>query len=288
MYILFNHQRGLPYLGRSADLLRRKNEHFGPDHRNYHNNRLSNAIDYYGINYFTFHVLKYCDTDDECKKWEQFFLNKLRPFGARGYNISETSEFGRTPASFEEFIYKAHKKHNNKYQYYKDGYVNQFSSIQIKCPIHGFFTQRVKTHLKGHGCQKCAVVKTTANISSPVLQLDKNTRTIIKEFPSLESASREVRGLVVNIRQSLKTGWVSYGFRWILKFPEQKRILLNSGKQIAQKNPKNKEIIQIFSSAREASTILTNQGFSISWKGISEVVNGKSHTHGGFFWEYID
>lgn len=38
-----------------------------------------------------------------------------------------------------EFLYKANKVHNNKYDYSKVNFVNQASKIEIICPKHGSF-----------------------------------------------------------------------------------------------------------------------------------------------------
>ena len=57
---------------------------------------------------------------------------------------------------FEEFIERANKKHNNKYDYSKVEYKNNKDYIKIICPIHGEFEQRVDMHLSGRGCPICA------------------------------------------------------------------------------------------------------------------------------------
>ena len=57
--------------------------------------------------------------------------------------------------SLEEFIERANKLHNNKYDYSKVSYKNNKDYITIICPIHGEFEQRVDGHLIGRGCSKC-------------------------------------------------------------------------------------------------------------------------------------
>jgi hypothetical protein len=61
--------------------------------------------------------------------------------------------------SKEEFIKKAKKIHNNKYDYSKTYYNNSRSNIIVICPIHGEFEQRANSHLSGNGCKKCASEK---------------------------------------------------------------------------------------------------------------------------------
>jgi hypothetical protein len=55
----------------------------------------------------------------------------------------------------ELFIEKANKKHNNFYDYSKAVYKGDESKVEIICPIHGSFFQKVTTHLQGAGCATC-------------------------------------------------------------------------------------------------------------------------------------
>ena len=56
----------------------------------------------------------------------------------------------------EEFISKAVKIHNNKYNYSKVTYVNNRTKITITCSIHGDFKQTPNNHLNGKGCPVCS------------------------------------------------------------------------------------------------------------------------------------
>lgn len=64
-----------------------------------------------------------------------------------------------------EFIEKAKKIHNNKYDYSKTEYIKSKIKICIICHIHGEFWQTPNTHLLGAGCPDCAGTK-RSNISS--------------------------------------------------------------------------------------------------------------------------
>lgn len=58
--------------------------------------------------------------------------------------------------SFSNFIEKANVAHGyGKYDYSKTVYKNAMSDIEIICPIHGSFWQRVSNHLDGFGCKFC-------------------------------------------------------------------------------------------------------------------------------------
>ena len=55
----------------------------------------------------------------------------------------------------EEFILKAQRRHDNKYNYSNVVYVNSSTKVEIICPIHGSFFQSPSGHLMGKGCPAC-------------------------------------------------------------------------------------------------------------------------------------
>ena len=56
-----------------------------------------------------------------------------------------------------DFIKKAIKIHNNKYDYSKVEYINSYTKIKIRCIKHNYiFEQLPNNHLQGQGCPKCA------------------------------------------------------------------------------------------------------------------------------------
>jgi len=67
----------------------------------------------------------------------------------------------------EEFISKAKKVHNNKYDYSLVNYKNAHSKVKIICPIHGIFEQNPNDHLHNHGCLKCAFEKIATKKRKP-------------------------------------------------------------------------------------------------------------------------
>lgn len=56
----------------------------------------------------------------------------------------------------KDFILKANKIHNNKYDYTKSVYVNNETKACIVCSKHGEFWQTPSNHLRGEGCPICA------------------------------------------------------------------------------------------------------------------------------------
>lgn len=57
--------------------------------------------------------------------------------------------------NINNFIEKAIKKHDNKYDYSKSIYINAKTKLTIICSEHGEFEQRPFNHLRGDGCSKC-------------------------------------------------------------------------------------------------------------------------------------
>ena len=65
------------------------------------------------------------------------------------------SKCGYKKMSQQEFIDKANKIHNNKYNYSETIFENIKLKVKIVCPIHGVFEQNAHSHLSGEGCPKC-------------------------------------------------------------------------------------------------------------------------------------
>ena len=62
---------------------------------------------------------------------------------------------GGISMSAEDFIERAKKIHNNRYDYSKVNYKNANTPVEIVCPRHGSFLQTPYQHTIGRGCLKC-------------------------------------------------------------------------------------------------------------------------------------
>jgi len=83
--------------------------------------------------------------------------------------------------SQSSWVTRAVATHKNKYDYSNSVYLGADKQIEIKCKIHGIFSQRALSHLKGHGCKKCAVenklkVATLGKTSGFIFFLNKPTK----------------------------------------------------------------------------------------------------------------
>jgi len=73
----------------------------------------------------------------------------------------------------KERLVRIQSTHNNKYSYEDLKVVNGF--INIICPEHGEFRQRIYAHEKGHGCSKCSKrIKSPPNIKTRQCKSCKN------------------------------------------------------------------------------------------------------------------
>lgn len=61
--------------------------------------------------------------------------------------------------SKDEFILRANKVHNNKFDYSLVDYANLDTKIKIICPTHKEFEQTPRNHLKGNDCFECSKKK---------------------------------------------------------------------------------------------------------------------------------
>jgi len=62
---------------------------------------------------------------------------------------------GSKKMSWNEIVFKASIKHDNKYEYPAQHFENGRSKIDIICPKHGSFIQSIESHLVGTGCPFC-------------------------------------------------------------------------------------------------------------------------------------
>jgi Zn finger protein HypA/HybF involved in hydrogenase expression len=75
---------------------------------------------------------------------------------------------GNKPLTLDKFIKRATRIHKNLYDYSRVEFENVESKIEIICPEHGSFFQRVMSHLKGFGCDRCGRVDVAKKLSHSV------------------------------------------------------------------------------------------------------------------------
>lgn len=62
----------------------------------------------------------------------------------------------KTSQTFEQFVEKGRKKHGDKYEYFKETYVNSHTKTKIYCnTCHRYFYQMPSMHVSKNGCPHC-------------------------------------------------------------------------------------------------------------------------------------
>lgn len=64
---------------------------------------------------------------------------------------------GKSPVLVDDFIVRANKTHNDKYDYAKLVFDGMNSKGIITCSVHGDFAQRLADHVDGAGCPTCSL-----------------------------------------------------------------------------------------------------------------------------------
>lgn len=95
------------------------------------------------------------------------------------FNIYDKIELKFVPKkiTYDEFLKRSIEKHGDKFNYDEVEYINQYTPVKIKCPIHGFFEQIPKSHMNGYDCRKCSQLKIANNLKGvkKIHKLDRNT-----------------------------------------------------------------------------------------------------------------
>ena len=89
-----------------------------------------------------------------CPIHGEFWQNPIKHLNGSQCKKCKTDE---TKTKLNVFLEKARKIHGEKYDYslVKDELLTSYTEIEIICPIHGIFKQKVINHLSGNGCYNC-------------------------------------------------------------------------------------------------------------------------------------
>lgn len=114
------------------------------------NERHNNKYNYSQVNYIN-NKEKVCII---CPVHGEFWQAPNSHLSGRGCKECSFDNF-RTKK--KEFIKKANRIHNNKYDYSQVNYINNRKKVCIICPVHGEFWQNPDSHInKKCGCYKCS------------------------------------------------------------------------------------------------------------------------------------
>lgn len=72
---------------------------------------------------------------------------------------------GLAKSNTAEFIEKAKRVHEDKYDYSQVAYRTARAPVNIVCSLHGKFAQKPNNHLSGEGCRQCGNISKTLTIN---------------------------------------------------------------------------------------------------------------------------
>lgn len=114
-----------------------------------------------------------------CPKHGEFYQTPNNHLSGQGCPRCKFEKLSKLYCSNkDEFIEKANKLHNNKYDYSKVEYKGNKIKVCIICPIHGEFYQSPNTHLRGIGCKQCGIEVRTAKRSMKLDEFIEKARKI--------------------------------------------------------------------------------------------------------------
>jgi hypothetical protein len=109
-----------------------------------------NKYDYSKVNYVNSHT-KVCLI---CPEHGEFYVAPTNHC-SKSNKCGCPKCIGLNKPTTNEFIEKARKIHDDKYDYSKVEYINARTKVCIVCPEHGEFWQTPNKHLNGQGCFRC-------------------------------------------------------------------------------------------------------------------------------------
>ena len=137
-----------------------------------------NKYDYSKVNYINSYEFK---VKIKCIYHNSFFYqlpkDHIQGSGCLLCGIEKRKEKRKSSLTFEKFLLRAKKIHGeDKYSYDKKDYKDTRFKIQIWCKEkgHGFFLQRVCSHLNGGGCPECGKIVATNKRRKTIEQFIKD------------------------------------------------------------------------------------------------------------------
>ena len=124
---------------------------------------------------------------------------------------------------------------------------------------------------------------------TPIAQYDLDGN-FIQKFSSIFAAAKFVNGNGSLIQRAAKrkNGWKAYDYQWRYTEeatdridPAKSKLLPNKEREVAQYKDGN--LIKVWSSGQEAA-----ESLGLLKSKISNCVNGKRKTHGGFTWKFVN
>lgn len=220
---------GKIYIGSAKNFEERRKRHLRQLRGNYHHSILfQRAFNKYGEDNFVFEILEYLEDDNDLRlKIEQEYLDKLQPFAPNGYNISkgatncvlygeQNGMWGKLGENNPNFGRKNSEETKQKISKGNKGKKRTPEMIKHMSEIK----KGQESPFKGKHWDENNRKRLSDQNSVSVLQIDKDTNEIIREFKGAKEASDILKisastiGAVCKHKKHYNTAG---GFKWEYK-----------------------------------------------------------------------
>ena len=223
IYLRTNKINGKKYVGQATTIRFKERQYkWACLSQPYSGEVINRARAKYGLDAFDFEILKECE-DDELDYWEMYYIKELNTKVPYGYNLTDGGE-GMTgythTAETRKKISECHKgkhrsaetrkklseSHKGK-KFSQETRIKMSESRKGKKRTEETRKKISKSHLNG----KC---------SKPVLQINKETNDIIKEWPSISEVERQIGingTLIIRCCKNKPYNKSAGGYKWQYK-----------------------------------------------------------------------
>lgn len=265
------------YIGKTCrDIQTRWNEHCSCALNHSDNFHLHNAIAKYGKENFVIEPIDETNDIDVLNKLEQLYIKKYDAINPqKGYNLTQGGE--------------GQMKYNwNEIQNLWDAGYAVKEIIQIFQCDKGTVGKALKNH-PGY-TYELSLQRSNAN-SKSVNQYDLN-KQLIKTYPSIASAARELKCNEMSIFHCLKNSHYALGYFWTYdteQLPSDVKVAQSTKKRQIEQYDLNNNLLNVFDSAADAArAVHPNSNINSSSSSIIQVCKGKRPTAYGYKWKYFN
>lgn len=201
VYLRTNTVNAMQYVGQTGDF-KQRNRQWKCFKKSYANKYIDNDRATYGLESFTTQVLAEVETEEEALELEEHYINELNTLYPQGYNITVGGKKNNGAPKGENHPFYG------KYHTEEAKHKMSEAKKSEKNPNYG-------KHRTDETKRKIGDTNTNGKCSKSVLQLDKVTGEVIRQWPSTMEIERQLGYKHSNISQCCKGKFEQrYGYKW--------------------------------------------------------------------------